>query len=162
MRTTIVAKTLTVVESDPVGHVQVLPRRLRPRANADNASELFEDYSQSQETRVLRGTAVRAAAGTVVELTYAQLLSECVRRGSIPLVVFMSGGNGAGKSSSVAIDGPDHMGVFDSPLSQFDLSVAKITLQAGFDVDVRHVARDPEAAWRGLLDRAMQEGMGPR
>jgi hypothetical protein len=105
--------------------------------------------------------AVRAAAGRVVELAYQKLLATAIAAGRLPLVVFMSGGNGAGKSTSVPADSPEHI-VFDSTLSQFAPSVRHIdaALDAGFDIDIRHLARHPEAAWEGVLNRAVNEGRG--
>jgi Zeta toxin len=71
----------------------------------------------------------------------------------------MSGGNGAGKSTSVDPAGAEHI-VVDSTLSEFELSRANIerALAAGFGVEIRHLSRDVEESWRAVLDRAMHEG----
>lgn len=152
---------MDAVERHPQRFVDAYRRRFGHVFNADNGSELFEEYAASPDTRATRVAAVRSAAARVVDLAYEQRLSEPVRAGRLPLVVFMSGGNGSGKSSSVPPDGPEHI-VFDSTLSQYALSAARIqeALDAGFDVDVRHLSRDPEDAWAGVLHRAMHEGQG--
>jgi len=136
-------------------------RRFGRVLNADNASELFEDYSASHETRATRVAAVRPAAARIVEVAFTELLSEPVDVGRTPLVVFMSGGNGAGKSSSIAAGDPAHI-VFDSTLSQFEPSRLNIerALAAGLDVEIRHLARDLEESWDAVMDRAMHEGNG--
>lgn len=129
--------------------------------NADNASELFPEYAASHDTRATRVGLVRPAAGRIVELAYARLLAEPVATGRLPLVVFTSGGNGAGKSTSVPPDGAEHI-VFDSTLSQFEPSAANMerALTAGLHVDVRHLSRDIEESWRAVMHRAMHEGQG--
>ena len=53
----------------------------------------------------------------IVEAAFTDLLSEPVDSGRTPLVVFTSGGNGAGSSTSIAADDPAHID-FDSTLSQ--------------------------------------------
>lgn len=157
----IAAELLADVDAAPIEYVQRYRERFAHVLNGDNASELFDTYARSAETRATRVAVVRRAAAQVVERTYQTLLSEPIPCDRVPLVVFTSGGNGSGKSTSVSVEAPEHI-VFDSTLSQFQPSSEKIdhALAAGHEVDVRHLARDPVAAWRGVLHRAMHEGMG--
>jgi hypothetical protein len=158
----ITAQTVAAVEHDGERFVRAYRDRFGHVLNADNASELFDEYAASPETRALRVAAVRPAAAKVVELAYQELLAEPVR-GALPLVAFISVGNGAGKSTSIGPDGPSTL-VFDSTLSQFAPSVEHIerAVAAGFTVEVRHLVRDIEESWLAVLDRVMHQGRAHR
>lgn len=136
-------------------YVQTYLGRFGTWLNADNASELFPEYSASPEARQRLFLVVRPAAGAVVEGAYERLLVEPIASGRQPFIVFTGGGNGAGKSTSVRNDGAI---VFDSTLSLLEPSVRKIdaALKAGFYVRVRYLYREPIEAWaEGVLPRAM-------
>lgn len=78
-------------------------------------------------------------------------------------MVFTSGGNGSGKSSSVHAEQAQHI-TMDTTLSQFGPSAenSEQALQAGFDVQINHISRCPIEAWRAVLRRAgrPEEGVG--
>ncbi|MGE3190917.1 MAG: zeta toxin family protein, partial [Vicinamibacterales bacterium] len=157
----VTARTTAQVDADTPGYVRRYRARFGNVLNADNASELFEDYAGSPETRATRVQEVRPAAAKVVEAAYAAALAEPVPEGKQPVAVFTSGGNGSGKSSTVDPDGQQHL-VFDSTLSQPAPSAAKIdqALAANHQAVIRHVSRDPVEAWDSVLARAMDEGQG--
>jgi Zeta toxin len=154
---------LAHVAASPEGFVDRYLSRFGSLLNADNASELFEEYSASRSSRALLGTVVRPAAGMIVERAYLRLLGGTVAASSAHVVVFTSGGNGSGKSTSVHAEQAQHI-TMDTTLSQFGPSAANIeqALQAGFDVQVNHISRCPIEAWRAVLRRAGDpaEGVG--
>ncbi|MCA1586833.1 MAG: hypothetical protein LC791_19370, partial [Acidobacteria bacterium] len=149
-------RTLDAVHGNPDRFVNEYLRYFGRVLNADNASELFDDYRLARATRV---KPVRAAAGRVVEGAFERLTAEPVAEGRLPLAVFTSGGNASGKSTGIDNRARAHL-VFDSTLSQLEPSVAKIerALAAGLDVRIRHVRRDPVDAWRAVLERARENG----
>lgn len=135
-------------------------RRFGPVLNADNASELFEDYARDNDSRARHMVAVRPAAGAVVEQAFAQLLAQPTPVGKSPVVVFTAGGNGAGKSSSVDTKAFRGEVVFDSTFSQYEPSKARVqaALDAGRDVQIRYIYRDPVQAFaKGVLPRIADE-----
>jgi hypothetical protein len=136
--------------------------RCGPQLNADNASELFDDYAATLETRALLGPSVRKAAAAVVDALFADLIAARPPSGRLPLVVFTAGGNGAGKSSSLpAADTTQAYIQFDSTLSSWEPSLGNIerALAAGFHVLVSYIWRDPiDALVHGTLPRAMRIG----
>ncbi len=156
-------RTLAQVEASPDQFVDAYLHRFGSLLNADNASELFPDYAASRSSRALLGTAVRPAAGRVVERAFKRLLDGPVGSAVVRVVVFTSGGNGSGKSTSVRVEQDQHVTV-DTTLSQLAPSLANIeqALRAGFDVQVNHISRGPVDAWRAVLRRAgrPEEGVG--
>lgn len=154
-------RVLASVAADADGLVTEYLARFGRVLNADNASELFPDYAASPATRATRVAAVRPAAARIVDLAFARLLAEPVAPDRARLAVFTSGGNGAGKSTSLAPDDPAHA-IVDSTLSRVAPSRANIdrALSAGLDVEIRHQCRDVEEAWDAVLTRAMGEGQG--
>lgn len=153
---TIRQRTLARVEADLDGFVKRYLAAFGHVLGADNSSELFEEYSQSEAARATRGAAVRPAAVRVLEEVYRRVLDTPVAPGKRTIILFTSGGNGSGKSTSIDPDGLAHA-AFDSTLSDFDASVEKIeqALDAGFDVAVHHLSCDPVAAFKAMLARAM-------
>jgi hypothetical protein len=136
--------------------------RFGTHLNGDNASELFDDYAATLETRALLGPPVRKAAGAVVDALFSDLMTARPPFGRLPLVVFTAGGNGAGKSSSLpAPDTTQAYIQFDSTFSSWESSLCNIgrALAADFHVLVSYVWRDPiDALVHGTLPRAMRIG----
>jgi hypothetical protein len=129
--------------------------------NADNASELFPEYTATPDARALLGPAVRPNAARIVDAVYARRLAEPVISPRLPVAVFTSGGNGSGKTSSVPAAGGKAHVVLDSTLSQLEASTENIerALEADLLVYIRHLARDVIDAWEnGVLARAMDPG----
>ncbi len=131
--------------------------------NADNASELFDDYASSPAARSANARAVRGPAASLVDELYSRALAEPVPDGLERLVVFTSGGNGSGKSTTVGAGNRAAIAI-DSTLSDVATSKAKIdeALAAGFDVQIAHVSRDPVESFRAVLDRAAGEAQAGR
>ena len=99
--TAIENRTLAHVRRRIIGLKSEYLNRFGTQLNADNASELFEDYAATLETRALLGPPVRKAAAAVVNALFADVITARPPSGRLPLVVFTAGGNGAGKSSSL-------------------------------------------------------------
>lgn len=151
------AQLLDETRRNVAAYVQRYLDRFGAWLNADNASELFPEYSVSPEARQRLFLIVRPSAGVIVEGAFARLLGESVSPERRPIATFTAGGNGAGKSTSVDLDA-DGVIVFDSTLSQLAPSLGKIdqALTAGLHVHVRYLFRDPLEAWaEGVLPRAM-------
>lgn len=130
--------------------------------SVDTARELSSDYLRDRT----KSAAVHEPASWFIKRLYAEKLAEAPRPGEEPVVLFMAGGTGAGKTSTLNSLMPGQMGraqiVYDTNLNGLDSSVKKIeqALAADKDVIVTYVYRDPvEALKNGALTRAMrQEG----
>lgn len=156
------ARALASVERNLEGYKRRYLDRFGTQLNADNASELFEEYAATFERRALLGPAVRRAAAAVVDALFDDLIKATIPTSKLALVVFTAGGNGAGKTSSLAASGETQACIqFDNTLSSWDPSLTNIerALSADFHVFVSYVWRDPmEALIRGTLPRAMRIG----
>lgn len=154
-------RAIAALSKDPDKYREDYLKRFGRVLNADNASELFEDYARSEEARAKLGVAVRAPAGALVDSLFEYLLAADPTTAE-PVVVFTAGGNASGKSSGVA-DEKDADIIFDSTFSNLPQSQANVekALDAGRDVRVRYVWRDPVRAMvDGALPRAMGEANG--
>lgn len=155
-------RAASALEQDWDGFRQRYDEKFGVELNADNASELFDDYAKSKDARSTLVRAVRAPAAALVEDLYARKLEEPTAEGKEGVVVFTGGGNGSGKSSS--LDDADRDGadiIFDSTMSEFESTRKKIdaALESGRFVELRYVYRDPVAAFeRGVLPRAKKTG----
>lgn len=136
-------------------------RRFGNFVSTDNAREFSADYSQSNEARSRYAAAVQEPASLLVKTLYARILPEP----DVQTVVFLAGGGGPGKNTSVA-DMPafrellkDQI-VYETIMSSIDSAVSKVeaALSAGKDVNIFFVYRPIEAAALGVLDRAAVEG----
>ncbi|MFN8640088.1 MAG: LPD38 domain-containing protein [Dehalococcoidia bacterium] len=144
------------VESDMDRLVGAYEERSPHVYNADTARELFDRY-RDQPREMHR--AHRTPAASVTNEAFRRGLRRPVATGKDPVVVFTSGGQGAGKSTAALV--PDADVVFDSTLSQMAPSEARINeaLDSGRDVQIVHVYRDPvDAMVNGVLPRATTEG----
>lgn len=155
------AATTSRVAADPDGYVDRYLAQFGRVLNADNASELFPEYAGSAETRATRVKPVRKAASTVVERAFTRLLAEPVPPGKDRLVVFTSGGNASGKSSTTNMQGRQAL-TWDTTASQLGPTAAKIdeALAAGFDVEINHVSLNPSQALTRAIIRAEGESQG--
>jgi hypothetical protein len=135
--------------------------------NVDDARELSPDYAHSKESRTAFANAVQSGAGELAWNAYTQMLEEPPPPGKSPLVAFLAGGAGSGKSSAVGnVPGLNntiahaHI-VFDSTMSRLDDAVERINmaLAAKHDVLIAYVHRDAvDAFTNGNLPRAENDG----
>jgi hypothetical protein len=132
--------------------------------STDNAREIVSpEYAASKEGRTQWGRATQKPASALADHLYEQGI-----RNPDPsrprIVVFTSGGTGAGKTTALRnnpdlTDGAQFM--YDSNLGSKKSSVQKIdsARNAGNQVRIIHVLRDPvQALTGGVLPRAMDEG----
>jgi len=156
------ARAIAALEADPRGFKNRYLEQFGRVLNADNASELFEDYAASDEARATLGAAVRAPASALIESLFEDLLAQPPLHGKEPIVVFTAGGNASGKTSGITDERSADI-VFDSTFSSPTPSQANVerVLASGRDARVRYVYRDPlKALLDGALPRAMGEANG--
>lgn len=155
------ARTLQQVEADLDGYVDRYLDEHGTKLNADDASELFPEYAASAESRASRVRAVRPAASKIMEAAFQRLLREPVPAGRDKVVVFTSGGNGSGKSTTTDVDGAQAF-IWDTTASMEAPTVEKIeqALAAGFDVAINHASVDPVQAFLRAVTRATGESEG--
>jgi hypothetical protein len=126
--------------------------------NTDVARELSPEY---QTDRSLSAQVHEPASAFIKDL-YAKRLAEPPKPGEDPLVVFSSGGTGAGKSVGLKASGIADRAqiVYDTNMNRLESATQKIdqALAAGKDVEVFYTFRDPiEALRNGALTRAMRQ-----
>jgi hypothetical protein len=130
--------------------------------SVDTARELSPDYLRDRT----KSAAVHEPASWFIKRLYAEKLAEAPKAGEESVVLFMAGGTGAGKTSTLNRLIPGQMGraqiIYDTNMNGLDSSMRKIeqALAADKGVIVTYVYRDPvEALKNGALTRAMrQEG----
>lgn len=154
-------RTLAQVDADPDGYVDRYLNAWPRVLSADNASELFHEYSASDDTRATKVKAVRAAASKVIEHAFDRLIARSVPPNRKKVVLFTSGGNGSGKSSTIPKDG-DEAFTWDTTASRLEPTAARIeqALKAGYRVELQHVSVDPREAFTRAIVRAKEEGAG--
>lgn len=147
------------VERDPEAFIQEYLSRFGNEFNADNAAELLPEYSQSPERRTLYHDALHNVSGWIRDAAFRRALRDEPKERQ---VVFTAGGTGSGKSTAAARVARAGDIVYDTTLSNFDGSVATIdeALASERRVIVSYVYRDPVDAFRGVLQRAMDQGRG--
>ena len=132
--------------------------------STDNAREIVSpEYAASRDGRTRWSRATQKPAGALADRLY----DEGIRSpdpSKPQIVLFTSGGTGAGKTTALK-NNPDLADgvalVFDSNLGSRSSSIRKIDAarNAGNQVRIIHVLRDPvEALTGGVLPRAMDEG----
>jgi hypothetical protein len=148
------------LEADPDGFIDEYLTQFGYEMNADNASELFPEYSESAESRTCFHSAIHQMTRWVRDAVFVRALADP----SINLIVFTGGGSGSGKSTAFASSPPDpSIAVYDTTLSMYDGAKQEIdkALRAGKDVLVKYLYRDPVEAYEdGVLPRAMGLGQG--
>lgn len=121
--------------------------------NTDTARELSPDYLADRT----KSAAVHEPASQFIKDLYARKLQEQPGPGESSLVLFTAGGTGAGKTSALSPLVGQAQIVYDTNMNGYASSRLKIeqALQAGKDVTIVLVARDPEDALvNGALPRA--------
>jgi len=142
--------------SDPLGFVRAYRNRFGNLFGADDAAELFPEYSASAESRAKFHSAVHGAARWVRDAAFSEALASPngPRR-----VIFTSGGSAAGKTTlaPALLSGGDAV-VYDSTLSVLPGAqvVIEAALAAGKAVTVVHIRRLLDDAFKANLSRATQ------
>jgi len=125
--------------------------------DADIARELSPGYRADRS----KAGEVHDAVGNFIDKLYEQQIEKTSPDG---LVVLMSGGGGSGKSSSKNLLADAYSLadiIFDGTLSTYKSAKERVqkALNAGQDVNIAHIYRDPADAVRnGVLPRAMKTG----
>jgi hypothetical protein len=131
--------------------------------NTDVARELSADYRADRT----RSAAVHEPASWLVKEMYRRALAEQPKRGQESRVVFTAGGTGSGKTTAISLlaAAADVVRtaqiVYDTNLNTLQSAITKIdqAIQAGKEVEIFYVARDPvQALAAGALPRAMRMG----
>jgi hypothetical protein len=122
--------------------------------NADDAAELFYEYSCKNENRTRYHGVIHTYTRWVRDAAFQQALAE---PDSPELVVFMSGGSASGKSTvapSIAKHFP--VLVYDTTFSILDgaRKIIHEVLNAGKKGAIIHIHRDMEAAFEDNLTRS--------
>lgn len=126
--------------------------------SSDDAKDLFVDKGYNR----LNAVDFHEASSVVSNAAYLKLLESRKGQGN-NTVLFSAGGPGAGKTTGLAAAGltGEYAVTVDSNLQNFDSAVRKINkaLDAGYNVDIVYVSRDPVEAFReGVIPRALREG----
>jgi hypothetical protein len=126
--------------------------------NADDAATLFDEYNQNRAKYRL---AVHAAATWIRDERFRLALAETAPEGK-NRVVFMAGGNAAGKSTALAVTSIASRAqvVFDSTLSNPEHARKLVTqaLDAGKMVTVLYVTRPLLEIFPAMLERGKEVG----
>jgi hypothetical protein len=158
------ARVAAAVESNPRGYAKAYRERFGNVVSADNAKELFPQYSASNAARTANDLAVHRPAAALARKVYTDLLREHAPEGKADLVLFTGGGTGAGKTSGLGEVLPELRDsaqiVYDSTLSNTEGAIRDIdaALDAGKQVGVVFTDRDLGDAFRATLARAGSEG----
>jgi hypothetical protein len=161
-------KVIQSVQSDPqqfIDKYKALPESFNGRyVAADLFKETFQDYSASKENRNLFNSPVHNSAAV---LASAQLRNAIHGQGhpERDTVIFLTGIPGAGKTSSVLINGePDnkYRAIYEGQLSNKDTTIPKIqeVLDAGLKAQIIVVHAKPENALDNTLTRFNEVGRG--
>ncbi len=111
--------------------------------NVTNAKELFPEYAASKESRTALGNAVHPAAEALTESLWKDAVEKPAPAGKYDAVVLMAGPSAAGKSTALTDLGPE---------------IGKAALEAGNDVTIAYVNRDPQEAFGAMLQRGEDSG----
>jgi hypothetical protein len=129
--------------------------------SVDTARELSPDYQADRS----KSAAVHEPASWFIKKLYAERLAESPKPGEKPVVLFMAGGTGAGKTSGLKNVIPHELEqaqiIYDGNLAGYPSSQKKVqqALDAGKRVSIVGVYRHPIEAFRnGVLPRAMRIG----
>ena len=128
--------------------------------SADNAAELFPEYSESTESRTFNREAVGKAASWIA---YSALLRRLDEPGH-EIVVMTGGGTGSGKSTAVRTALSAGRLVYDSTLTSFAgcRKLIDAVLASGRRVIILFVWRDPVDAFIATMKRANSADGGGR
>ncbi len=128
--------------------------------SADNAAELFPEYSESPEARTLNREGVGKAASWIAYTAFLRRLDEPGRE----IVVMTGGGTGSGKSTAVRSALMAGRLVYDSTLTSFSgcSKLIDAVLASGRQVAVLFVWREPVNAFIATMKRANSADGGGR
>ncbi len=131
--------------------------------NVTNAKELFPEYAASKESRTALGNAVHPAAEALTESLWRDAVKRPAPAGKYDAVVLMAGPSAAGKSTALTDLGPEigkAKAIYDTHMRDLDQSRAncQAALQAGNDVTIAYVHRDPSEALDAMLQRGEESG----
>ena len=145
-------RALATLRSNPEGLLAEYTRRFGRRLNADDAAELFPDYSESVDSRTTYRAAVHPAAQSIRDELFRRALADS----DVKEVVFTAGGNGSGKSTG----GLSGDVVMDTTLSNPEHSATLIqeALEAGKRVHIVYTYRPIASALEGVLERSKSAG----
>jgi N12 class adenine-specific DNA methylase/2'-5' RNA ligase len=154
------------VENRTGDMVALYRKRFGNVVNADNAKELSEDYSKSNETREKFNRAVHRASSTLAEAAYREMVAEPTPEGKRAEVTWVAGPTGAGKSTVTRTPAfaealQDSQVIVDGPMTHVANVQQRIQYALDHDkeVHVLYVHRDPVESWhRGVVPRAAEEG----
>lgn len=120
--------------------------------SADNAAELFPEYSESTTTRTLNREAVGKAASWIAYTAFLRRLDEPGNE----IVVMTGGGTGSGKSTTVRNFSALGCLVYDSTLTSVEGCSRMISyaLASGRKVMIIFTWREPVDAFIGMMKRA--------
>jgi hypothetical protein len=150
------------IEDSPDNLVGEYRKRFGNVVSRDDARELSDDYSASNEARGVYAGATRQGASFVAGKVYDKLLSEAPDADHDASVLFTAGGTGAGKSTALKALGADGSQaaraqvVVDSNMADYASSKVKFdkALQAGKSINYVFTLADPVASFPRVLARA--------
>ena len=123
--------------------------------DADLAKELSEDYNSNPKAMA---NAVHNPSSSFVQRMYTDALKEKAPDTKQNKVTFVIGGAASGKSTFVENSGVKDTSqiVYTSFFGDLQLSKNQINraLNAGKDVDIKFIKRDPDEAYQSMLERA--------
>jgi len=151
-------ETIRKLHENPEHYLTEYLARFGNVLNADDAATLFDEYNQDPaKYRV----AVHPAATWIRDELFQRALAVAAPEGR-NRVVFMAGGNAAGKSTALAVTGIAKRAqvVFDSTFRNpaHAQRLMDQALGALKTVAVLYVSRPPEEAFPAMLDRAQRQG----
>jgi hypothetical protein len=151
-------ETLRKLHADPEHYLTEYSKGFGNVLNADDAATLFDEYN-GNPTRYR--VAVHPAATWIRDELLRRALAAEAPKGK-NRVVFTAGGNAAGKSTALSFtkEGSRAQAVFDSTFSNPDHAGTLVdqVLAADKRVTILYINRPLEDAFRGMLDRASQQG----
>jgi hypothetical protein len=147
---------LAQLRADAEGFLSAYSARFGNVLNADSAATLFAEYNRNPaEYR----EAVHPAATWIRDELFSRALE---RRTGDDRIVFMAGGNAAGKSTAVRVGriADEATVVVDSTLSNPTHAerLIQMALMAEWRITIVHIDRPVDDAFRGMLQRSRTEG----
>jgi hypothetical protein len=147
------ARALDLVKNRGEDLLAEYQRRFVNVLNADDAAELFPDYTASLESR----TKYRAAVHPAAEQIRDELFRRALKDPKVKEIVFTAGGPGVGKSVGAPRTGEAVMDtMLSGPTRPFQWVEA--TLNAGKRVQIAFTFRRIQDALGGVLERSKAEG----
>jgi len=130
----------------------------RGGCQVDLVRELAPDYAADRS----RASEVHEYASALSKELFARALARPVAPGRAPVVAFLAGGGGSGKSTAggPTIDATNPDIIVDGTLSNVDRAHREIQASLASDRDVRilYVYRSPEKSVEGAINRAIFKG----